>query len=437
VHPVNNGPVSVLTLPYGGLPGGVERLTWGQKVLWRAVEAYVPGEAARSLAVSVPVPEGATGDDVAEAVRATVLRYETLRTTFRATPGGAVQEVAGGGRVELALLDAGADDLPAAFRQTVRSAAAIHFPVDAAQLQVSVLRCAGRPRVVVVGMSHLAVDAWGAQVVAGALGALLSGQEPGPARPYQPRHRVRWEGSEQGREAAAATVRHWREQLASCPPSLLAPLRRRSPRLQAVLHSATLPESLAALATRLRVTPPSCLLAALALALAAQQDQRTTHRFGCLATVGHRFPPLPPDYVGTAVHHSPVVFAVHPNSFPATARSAMPALLAAVRHAQADPDGIAAVLGEVQRRRRVAFEWVTVNIASRPGAPPPALDAADDVEHLPTGEAGSGPMELELLGGDLRVAVDPAALPRGQIGPFLRDVEGVLRAAALATDARR
>jgi hypothetical protein len=38
---------------FAAASAGVERLTWGQGVIWRAVEEYVPGDEPRSLAFAV------------------------------------------------------------------------------------------------------------------------------------------------------------------------------------------------------------------------------------------------------------------------------------------------------------------------------------------------------------------------------------------------
>ena len=424
----------VLRVNYRAAASGSEQLTWGQRVIWQAVEGYLPGEAARSMAITVPVPEGTARAVVLDAVRNLVLRYEALRTTVRRGPDGPRQDVAAAGTVDVRLVEAGAD--PAATLVEVAAAAgAIHFAVDRPPVAVVLVQSAGAPVTVVLGLSHFAVDAWGAGLLGQALGASLAGRDLGPV-PQQPRDRARWERSADGRRAASAGVRHWRAQLAGCPPSafpmLTGPVDRR-PRAQSELRSSALPDALSAVTARLRLTPSSAVLAALALVLAARSGTDRPHPFGCLVTVGHRFPPLGRDYVGTAVQHAPVVFDVDPDSFAATGRAALPAVLAAARYGQADPDETARVAQEVARERGIRWLWATVNVVGRPGRPM-SVAPPDGFHERPSGEAGGGPFELEVFDGVLRVAADPAVLPRAAVEPLLRAVMTVLVDAAAGAD---
>jgi hypothetical protein len=409
---------------FAGATAGTEVLTWGQQVVWQAVDAYVPGEQARSLAVAVPAPADLPVQDMSEAVRALVVRHEPLRTTFRSQPDGPVQDVAGAGTITVVRIEGGAG----ALADAVARAGTLHFPLDRPLVDIAFIEEHDVAPAVVLGLSHLAVDAWGAQVVAHDLDRLLRGRQLDPVS-LQPRQRARWERSPDGRRLSDRGITHWQRALATYPATPIPGVRPTGarPRVRGVLRVAALPVALAATASVMRLTPPSAVLAALALVLAARAGTDQPYRFGCRLTVGHRFPPLPADYAGTAVQHAPLVFDVHPHSFAATARAALPALLAASRHTQADPVATGAVADEVARDRGLRWDWVEVNVVSRPGRR--GAGGPDGFTPLPTGEAG-GPLELEVVGDALQVAADPAVLAPGELEPLLRAVAAVLLDAA-------
>jgi hypothetical protein len=430
------------TIDFSGASEGVERLTWGQRVIWQAVEAYLPGDEPRCSALAVDVPEGAGRAEVLAAVRELVLRHEGLRTTFqRDAAGEPMQVVAGAGRIPVELSSDAGLDRGAAWARMRRT----HFPEDGWPLRTLLVERAGRPCVLAVGFSHLAVDEWSAGLLARELATLLQGLPAGPPR-RQPREQARYERSAAGQRALAASLRHWREQLAGSPQTMLiGPARPndRSPRQRAVLRSASLTAALAMLARGSRVTPAAALLAALSFVLAARVSDHQPSRFSCLLTVGHRVRPELRDYVGTTVHHAPACFPIDAGSLIRTARAAMPAVLAATRYGQADSEAVEQLVRETAAQRGVHMEWVVVNVLAR-GRPAGGRAWAPDgwqpaeLEWLPTVEPGRSPCELELVQfGELttlELSADPVVVPVEQFEPLLRGLELLLGRAAGGAD---
>jgi hypothetical protein len=444
--------VDQLTVEFDGASRGAERLTCGQRVIWRTIEEYVPGDEPRSLAFAVDIPHGIGRAAVLAAVRELLVRNETLRTTYRRDAAGKpVQVVAGSGRIAIHVDEVADADLPRRRTQVWRRLSRIHFEVDEQQLRASLIESDGRPRVLVVGLSHLAVDMWSVSRLARQLDRLLRGRPAGPMA-RQPREQARHERSDAGRRATERNLRYWREQVASCPQTLLPRPRRqegRRPRRRAVLRSVALGGALDRLTRTHRLSPPSVLLAALAFVLAARADDHDRHRFSCLLTVGHRFDPALRDYIGTTVQHALASFEVEPASMVRTARAALPGVLAAARYSQADPTEIARLMERVAADRGIHPEWVVVNVSGRM---PGVGDAAEDrgvssiehdapaslVEELPSVEPGLGPCELEVVtaGGvtGLELAVDPAVVPPPDVEPTVRGLERLLLDAARGAD---
>lgn len=417
---------------------GVERLTWGQGVIWQAVQDYVPGDEPRSLAFAVEVPAGVDRAAVLGALRELLVRNETLRTTYRrGEDGEPVQVVAGCGRIEVDVEEVDGTDLARRRAALWQRLNRVHFTADGWPLRIGVLEAGGRPRVIAVGLSHLAVDLWSLPRLAGQLDRLLHGRPVGPPA-RQPREQARHERSAAGRGAGEAGLRYWQAQLTSCPQTMLPGPRRqagRSPRSRAVLYSPPLAATLGRLARVHRLTPASLLLAATAFVLAARRGEADRHRFTCLTTVGHRFDPALRDYVGTTAQHAPVSFEVDPDSLLRTARAALPALLAAGRYSQADPVAVARLTARVAADRGIALDWLVVNVhghepvtGSANAAPDPGR--TDVFDWLPSVEPGIAPWELEvrLAGGlgTLELAVDPAVVAPADVEPTLRGLVRLL-----------
>jgi len=444
--------VEQLTVEFDGASCGVERLTWGQRVIWQAIEEFVPGDEPRSLAFAVDIPHGIGRAAVLAAVRELLMRHEALRTTYqRDAAGKPVQIVAGSGRIAIHVDEVADVDVPRRRTEVWRRLSRIHFAADGEQLRASLIESAGRPRVLLVGLSHIAVDMWSVSRLAGQLNRLLRGQPAGPTA-RQPREQARHERSDAGRRIAERNLRYWREQIASSPQTLLPRPHRQAgrwPRRRAVLRSVALGGALDRLTRTYRLSPPSVLLAALAFVLAARADDHDRHRFSCLLTVGHRFDPAMRDYIGTTVQHALASFEVEPESMVRTARAALPGVLAAARYSQADPTEIARLIERVAADRGIRPEWVVVNV---PGRMPAVGAAAEDrgvssiehdapaspVEELPNVEPGLGPCELEVVtaGGvtGLELAVDPAVMPPADVEPALRGLERLLLDAARGSD---
>ncbi|MEU1664498.1 condensation domain-containing protein [Streptomyces sparsogenes] len=168
-----------VVIEFRGLRAVRAPLTWGQQVIYRALQSRADrAHYDYNQRLSLPVPGGRALPDVIGAVRALVTAHESLRTVYRdgTADSAPYQEVAGEGRLAVRVLHG---DDPA---EALEALAATDFDLSREWgVRAAVLTGPGGPRHLALYLSHVAVDGWAAGLVVRQARALLADADAVPA----------------------------------------------------------------------------------------------------------------------------------------------------------------------------------------------------------------------------------------------------------------
>ncbi|NUS90390.1 MAG: hypothetical protein HOY75_48795, partial [Streptomyces sp.] len=158
---------------FGGLRAVRAPLTWGQQVIYRALQSRAQrAHYDYNQRMSLPVPEGRSLREVIDAVRDLVTAHESLRTVYRDGTADSAphQEVQGEGRLTVRVVHG---DDPAA---ALDALAVTDFDLSREWgIRVAVLTGpGGEPRRLALYVSHVAVDGWAMGLVVRRLKGLLA-----------------------------------------------------------------------------------------------------------------------------------------------------------------------------------------------------------------------------------------------------------------------
>ncbi|MGI8667407.1 MAG: condensation domain-containing protein [Jatrophihabitans sp.] len=248
-------------------------LSWGQQGIYSTIQALGEGSGYLNITRVIAVPDGPSTAELIAAITAVVTEHESLRTLIRTGPDGPRQLLADATRFEVVTVAA---DGPEQARQRAGSVAAqvkalafdhaVELP-----LRCRVVTAAGLPRFVVLVVSHLAVDALGADVLVAELRRRLDPGAPATEPAWQPRQQADYEQGPTARAVSEHAIGRWRETVQALPagatvPAATAP-RRPDRFVELCLTSARAAVAIAELAGRTKASPASVVLAAGCLAL--------------------------------------------------------------------------------------------------------------------------------------------------------------------------
>jgi hypothetical protein len=422
-------------------------LTWGQQDTWDGIHQWLP-EVKPFFVLTrwLPVPLLLSLGDVLEQLGELMRRHESLRTLYHPTArGDATQEVLGAGEVDVAVFDRPADD-PVDFTSIVNDclqrAGATAFDHDRElPVRFSVALHEGIPVLVVLGVSHMAADHTGTELLVAELAALLQARADGVPAPaampaLHPVDLVALENSPDGQLRNVEAMRHLRQQLNRLRPGM-TPLRAtpESPRfLRGVIESEALPVALRAAARRCRTTT-SVLVLSITTALLRSFCPGPVYRLDIMQS--NRLAPELVNAVMTLNQSVRTAVDLHADSFDDLLRQSALAMTAAKRHARYDGRAAREVLRAVDLEPgcQVNDMWSTLPRARTAETDldrlaesttitwPEATEAEDMVFYLDT----FGPAERMKLS----LMADTAVVPREDIRGFLFAFERI--AMTLAT----
>jgi glycosyltransferase involved in cell wall biosynthesis len=237
--------------------------------MWGVIEWMGNDRAFFNMVWTVVVPDGVTLDGVCAALRRTVARYDTLRTTYLRRGEELLQVVAGDGVVTVAVYVAP----PGGLDRIRKEVAAVlgRSNIDSATewpLRVAVVLQDGAPRSLVLAVNHMALDLYGWRVVEESLTAFLA--DPAVQLPphdgWEPLDQAAFETSPKGRAVSDAALRRWRDLLHAAPPTLFdfAPAQQKADRFWTLqLQSRALAVALPVVAQRLHDSSSAVLLTAM------------------------------------------------------------------------------------------------------------------------------------------------------------------------------
>jgi acyl transferase domain-containing protein/non-ribosomal peptide synthetase component F len=217
----------------GGAP---PPLSFAQQRLW-FLEQLEPGDPAYNVPAAVLLTGALDVRALAASLDETVVRHETLRTTFGPAEEP-VQRIAPPSPVPLPLIDLA--ELPPVRRESEARRHAVEEalrPFDLARgplLRATLLRLDRSRHVVLLTMHHIAGDGWSSGILVRELAALYSAfmagrPSPLPALPVCYADFVLWQREHLRGAALESQLAFWRSALAGAPPALELPTDRVRP----------------------------------------------------------------------------------------------------------------------------------------------------------------------------------------------------------------
>ncbi|MBE3008177.1 hypothetical protein IL992_03095 [Microbispora sp. NEAU-D428] len=432
----------MVTVAFSGTRDGEAPLTWGQRLIWRAVHLMGDSQTFLSCPWVLPVYGRRDLGSVLDALRVLLERHESLRTTFALTPEGPVQRVGRGGELAVDLVEAGQER---ALRVAERLAGELGRTAFAHDRDLP-LRCAvvvknGRPMALALAFSHLAVDFQALNTLSEEWKALLRGEELPPAE-WQPMDQAAAEREEPYPARSAKSVRYWHSVLAEGPLDVFdhPPREAEDPRfIEVGMESVALATAAQRLAERWKMSTTSVLLAACATVLATVSGRP---RAVMQLVHSNRRDARTRTMVGTVEQDGLFVLDLPATDFAAACRAAHRGALRAYRNAHYDPFEMQAMREEIGRRRGRepdldAFFNDRRTVGTWPGLPPagPDEDVARLTEKTRTYVTNAWPgVRFKAFftvvsapdTGRLSLIVDTAYLPPDIAEAMLRGVEALL-----------
>lgn len=443
-------------------------MTWGQQHIWRMLRRYGVANWHFNISMVIDLPASAGQDRVACALRRLVERNQSLRTHFADEPGPGEhgpgeswQRIARTGTFALHMADVPGQvsrDRADALAVTLAARPFEHDTEWGAR--IALVRVGGRPRHMVIAVSHVVVDGAGLQAMIDDLNDLLhwqahqGSQEPAPR--WQPADQARREQSVRGIRRNQAALAYWRRCLTRIPPSMFpvpagVPQTPRFRRLR--LHSRALAAASARLARDCQVSVSGVVLAGTCLVLTAMCEQTT-----CVLefVVGNRYGTdarsmvAPASEEGLFVADFPGMADAAGGSVAEAIRIAHRSLTTACFYGHCCPADIAGLVTEVAAERGVQFDLSLIYNDTGAFADDPVPQAesvtpaaeADARELLAdsalvtdsTWEGQDCKLYIEAVPGAdsciIDLTADTAYLPPPEMEKLLRGVETLVLAAA-------
>jgi Condensation domain len=308
-------------LTFSGASSRSGPASWGQRWIWDVLDQLPHRDRARlNNSSPVLVLPGAGLERVTEAVRATVLRHESLRTTIGAGADGDLEQVVHAeGRVSLTIRDLGDRWLLEAAESLVAEVAGRTFdPARELPVRAGLLTAGGCVIGAVLVGSHLSVDGASTRVLRNELAGRIHRryrEPPATRRQWHPVDQALEERSEKGGRVSRRACAHWRAQLEAAAGCAAAGRRHvpDDPRYWlGEFRSVAAPRALAAVAARTGVAPSAVLHAALAVAVAERLE---TPSSDMLMFSANRFAPGLRSSVGQYSQSSPVHLDLEADTF--------------------------------------------------------------------------------------------------------------------------
>jgi amino acid adenylation domain-containing protein len=233
------GPAAAETLAGRTRPDQPAPLSFGQERLW-FLHRLDPDSSVYNVHTTIDV-SGAEAPTVRRAIAEIVRRHDTLRTTFKDTPAGAVALISPTLDIAVPVVDLSADAEDERERRLARLAADhAHEPFDLERgplVRVALVDLGEGARVLLLAMHHIITDGWSMDVFANELAALtaaFAANQPSPLAPVTVRYAdfADWQRAQLQGARLDAELTWWRHQLDGAPPLLELPLDRPRPAVQ-------------------------------------------------------------------------------------------------------------------------------------------------------------------------------------------------------------
>ncbi|NUT03771.1 MAG: hypothetical protein HOV76_09845 [Hamadaea sp.] len=338
-------------VPFSGARDGEAPLTWGQRLMWRAVHLMGPSQSFLNCPWILPVYGKRDLTTVLGALRRMLERHESLRTTFADTPQGPVQRVARSGELTVELVPTGPEGpLGTAERIAAELGTTVFTHAEDLPLRCVIVLADGRPRALAFAFSHLAVDFQALSLLSAEWRALLRGDDLPPPE-WQPMEQAALECEEPFLARSRRSIRHWRSVLETVPLDVFdhPPGEPEEPRfIEVGMESVALAAAAVRLAERLTVSTTSVVIAACATVLAVASGRP---RAVMQLVHSNRRDPRTRPLVATVGQDGLLVLDLPETGFADTCLAAHRSALMAYRNAHYDPFEMQAMREEIGRIR--------------------------------------------------------------------------------------
>lgn len=337
-----------IMVAFSGPGSGTDRLSWGQRVIWRSV-AYQG--ASQYLGGVVAIPSGHTLDDMAECLRFVMSRHQSLRTRLRFDSGDEPSQVVSeSGEIPLEVVEAGEAD-PGAVAERVRQRyESYDFDYEHEwPVRMAAVCRHGVPTHSVAVYNHLAIDAHGMAALVADLLTMLAG-DVRPVTAMQPLEQVRHQRTAAARRQSDAALRHWERVLRTAAPRRFGDSTdRREPRFWELTYRTPAAElAMRLIAARTGTDTSPVLMAAYAVALARTAG---TNPVVLQLAVSNRFRPRFADSVSPLAEASPCLLDVADATFDEAVARAVQAAMSTYLSAYYDPLARVALVDRVTEER--------------------------------------------------------------------------------------
>lgn len=340
-----------MKVPFSGTREGEAPLTWGQRLMWRAVHLMGPSQSFLNCPWVLPVYGKRDLSSVLNALGRMLERHEGLRTTFHDTPHGPVQRVARSGELTVELAQAGPEGpLGTANRIAAELGTTVFAHGEDLPLRCVVVLSGDRPRALALVFSHLAVDYQALSLVSAEWRALLRGDDLPPPE-WQPMEQAALEGEESFLERSRRSIRYWRSVLETVPLDVFdhppgEPEEQRF--IEVGMESVALAVAAERLAERLKISTTSVVIAACATVLAVVSGRP---RAVMQLVHSNRRDPRTQSLVATVGQDGLLVLDLPDTGFTDTCLATHRSALLAYRNAHYDPFEMQAMREEIGRIR--------------------------------------------------------------------------------------
>lgn len=264
-------PVSSATLHIADATARSGPATWGQLHLLRHLRRADDWTNIFNFTVQLPLPEDCDLSRLWSVICEVLRRYESFRTTCVAEGGLVRQAVAGEGELTVNLYETNAEHAVTVAAELAEQLKECPFNIEVEwPFRCVAVLTGGRPVILVLAFSHVALDLSGALIATAEMSRQLAGEEPGPLPSWQPIDQAEFEQSSAGAAICRRALDHVRRTLhldaattLDAPPGDFDPVRAVVLRMR----SAAAIRAAEACARRLRVSSSSVILAATAVAL--------------------------------------------------------------------------------------------------------------------------------------------------------------------------
>jgi hypothetical protein len=405
-------------------------LTWGQRDIWRAVEAARPEDEYLNFGHVLATPRKSGPVTVARAADALgklVERHEALRTRISGD-----QQVESSGQLDVEVTQCGVAEVSLVAEQMLdRLSARVFDYADEWPLRAGFVTADGVVQRIVLVFCHMAVDGHGAEVVLKDLRLLLLRGALPEAHTATPADLAEYQQSADGKLTTRDAIAYWTAEYERMSPAHLPSASTREPRYwQASLHTNAAASAAHVIADRHKVSSSTVFLAAMMKQAAELTGQRV---LGMRTIVSNRFRADQRDVVSTISQEGLVVLDFGEPDFGTLVCQAWQVALRGYKFAQFDP---------YEMERAMSLQPVTsfgcfndLRLVQRAEPLPASVDSAfvdsgATLHWTSTMDRNICDFRVHVADGEISLAADTGLMSPEEIEGYLRDVESLLVKAA-------